>query len=59
VVTRGLDVVLLDEYTCNVTRVLTRVEDDKPGNRFNDGKADPRGRLWAGNYNHKYILCHI
>lgn len=23
-------------------------ESDKPENRFNDGKADPRGRLWAG-----------
>jgi sugar lactone lactonase YvrE len=23
-------------------------EDDKPGNRFNDGKCDCRGRFWAG-----------
>ena len=23
-------------------------EPDKPGNRFNDGKCDPAGRLWAG-----------
>ncbi|MEM7022989.1 MAG: SMP-30/gluconolactonase/LRE family protein [Pseudomonadota bacterium] len=23
-------------------------EADKPGNRFNDGTTDPRGRLWAG-----------
>ena len=24
------------------------VERDRPTNRFNDGKVDPRGRLWAG-----------
>ncbi len=24
------------------------VESDRPGNRFNDGKADPAGRLWFG-----------
>ena len=23
-------------------------ENDKPGNRFNDGKCDPAGRFWAG-----------
>jgi sugar lactone lactonase YvrE/DNA-binding IclR family transcriptional regulator len=33
------------------TRALTRLVDpeaDKPNNRFNDGKCDPRGRFWAG-----------
>jgi sugar lactone lactonase YvrE len=29
-------------------RELARVEDDRPGNRFNDCKCDPAGRLWAG-----------
>ena len=29
-------------------RVLASVEEDRPGNRFNDGKCDPAGRLWAG-----------
>jgi sugar lactone lactonase YvrE len=29
-------------------RVLARVEEDRPGNRFNDCKCDPSGRLWAG-----------
>ena len=27
---------------------LATVEDDKPENRFNDGRVDPQGRLWAG-----------
>ena len=33
------------------TKELTFIsdpEDDKPGNRFNDGKCDPAGRFWAG-----------
>lgn len=29
-------------------RVLARVEEDRPANRFNDCKCDPQGRLWAG-----------
>ena len=28
--------------------VLAEPEPDKPGNRFNDGKCDRQGRLWAG-----------
>ncbi len=28
--------------------VLCEVEHDLPNNRFNDGKCDPAGRLWAG-----------
>lgn len=28
--------------------VLARVEPSKPGNRFNDGNVDARGRLWIG-----------
>jgi sugar lactone lactonase YvrE len=28
--------------------VLPDPEQDKPGNRFNDGKCDRQGRLWAG-----------
>ncbi len=29
-------------------KLLTDPEADKPDNRFNDGKCDPAGRLWAG-----------
>lgn len=28
--------------------LLAAPEKDKPDNRFNDGKCDPQGRLWAG-----------
>ncbi|MDR7033700.1 sugar lactone lactonase YvrE/DNA-binding IclR family transcriptional regulator [Mesorhizobium sp. BE184] len=30
------------------TSILARPEQDRPGNRFNDGKCDRKGRLWAG-----------
>ncbi|WP_290589551.1 SMP-30/gluconolactonase/LRE family protein [Alicyclobacillus sp.] len=30
------------------TARMAEVEGDVPGNRFNDGKCDPAGRLWAG-----------
>ena len=29
-------------------KTLTTVEEDRPKNHFNDGKCDPRGRLWTG-----------
>jgi sugar lactone lactonase YvrE len=32
-------------------RVLERVEEDKPDNRFNGGKCDRQGRFWAGTMN--------
>jgi sugar lactone lactonase YvrE len=38
--------IILDEG--QDVRVLARVEEDRPGNRFNDCKCDPSGRLWAG-----------
>lgn len=31
-----------------VISTLANPESDKPGNRFNDGKCDPKGRFWAG-----------
>lgn len=39
--------VLFDETT-RTFETIAHVEDDKPGNRFNDGKTDRQGRHWAG-----------
>ncbi|XP_018428653.1 PREDICTED: regucalcin isoform X2 [Nanorana parkeri] len=35
---------------------LARVDEDKPNNRFNDGKVDPEGRFFAANRRHVYNL---
>lgn len=32
---------------------IARVEEDKPGNRLNDGAVDPQGRLWFGTMDKK------
>lgn len=37
----------LDEFT-GASTPITDPEPDMPDNRFNDGKCDPSGRLWAG-----------
>jgi len=37
----------LDLTTGQVDTVLS-LEEDKPGQRFNDGKCDPQGRFWFG-----------
>lgn len=41
-----------DGVTSNVKEVISQsllaVEENSPGNRFNDGKCDNQGRLWAG-----------
>lgn len=44
---QGRAVVLLDGDDRD-GGVLCAVEPDQPGNRFNDAKCDPAGRLWAG-----------
>lgn len=35
------------------TRLLSDVESDQPGNRFNDGKCDPNGNLWVGSMHYE------
>nr|XP_013805864.1 PREDICTED: regucalcin-like [Apteryx mantelli mantelli] len=43
----GTRFAFLDWDTQSVTTVL-ELEQDKPNNRFNDGKVDPKGRFFAG-----------
>lgn len=33
---------------------LAQVDEDKPNNRFNDGKVDPEGRFFAGTVKMNY-----
>jgi sugar lactone lactonase YvrE len=47
VMTLGGGFASMNPDTQKVTR-LTRVEENLPGNRFNDGKCDPAGRFLAG-----------
>lgn len=36
------------DFAKRTLHLLAAPEKDKPENRFNDGKCDPQGRLWAG-----------
>lgn len=49
---RKLAIVTWDGVSTKVSNVETfaevEKEDDVKKNRFNDGKTDPSGRLWAG-----------
>ena len=36
------------DFDTGALEMVARPEADKPTNRFNDGKCDPAGRLWAG-----------
>ncbi|WP_207459982.1 SMP-30/gluconolactonase/LRE family protein [Azospirillum sp. SYSU D00513] len=38
----------LGEGAAEIVSDLLRLEEDKPGNRLNDAKADGAGRIWAG-----------
>jgi len=46
----------IDPATGAVTPVADP-EPDKPGNRFNDGKCDRRGRLFAGTMDNAEVAC--
>jgi sugar lactone lactonase YvrE len=46
----------IDPDTGAVTPIVDP-EADKPGNRFNDGKCDSRGRLFAGTMDNEEVAC--
>ncbi|CAD0201971.1 unnamed protein product [Chrysodeixis includens] len=55
-ITQGRKVVEIewfgDENTPKILRTVTEVDQDFSGNELNDGKADPRGRLFTGTIGH-------
>ncbi|MBO5953708.1 MAG: SMP-30/gluconolactonase/LRE family protein [Oscillospiraceae bacterium] len=48
----GRDLLLFDPDTLD-TQVLQTVDEDETNNRFNDAKATPDGRIWAGTMNNR------
>ncbi|XP_069674718.1 regucalcin-like [Periplaneta americana] len=69
ITTRGHDIVLLNWNHENATfdtetnghnvTVITSVETKMCGNRWNDGKADAMGRLWAGTIGPEPQVGHV
>lgn len=49
VIALGNRFAFLDWDTQKVT-TIHELEQDKPNNRFNDGKVDPKGRFFAGKF---------
>lgn len=47
IITQGTQFAALNWKTKSVSSIV-QVDKDKPNNRFNDGKVDPAGRLFAG-----------
>ncbi len=43
-----VDGIYLVDTQNNKLELLSDIETDMPGNRFNDGKCDPSGRFWVG-----------
>lgn len=37
-----------EDGAAKIVRTFAEVDHDQPNNQFNDAKADPRGRLFAG-----------
>ncbi len=42
------DGIAVAETESETPEIVAAIEGDNPGNRMNDAKCDPRGRLWAG-----------
>jgi sugar lactone lactonase YvrE len=47
----GIEEVRLSGSTVKVMQTLARPEENKPENRYNDGKCSPEGRFWFGSLN--------
>ncbi|PIK51734.1 putative regucalcin [Apostichopus japonicus] len=47
---------LLDPKTKQLTEIVDVEGKTKPKNRFNDGKCDPAGRLWAGSMGPEEVI---
>lgn len=45
--------VVLLEWETGALEALATLIPDQPGHRLNDGKCDPRGRLWVGSMNRR------
>lgn len=54
VISRGKQIALIswdgESDSISIIKTLYEVDEQYPGNVFNDGKCDPSGRLWAGEH---------